>query len=783
MVPLRGQSVWEGLAVSTPRETPLWFGRAAALVLCSLLAIGCGDDPAPSADAGDVGAGDAPVDLVADTEDTVGDVVSDAGDQGGDGGPEDLGDADGGEVAEDPDAIEPDAGPPPLEGTLLEAYCGADYADVERRIDEALTSLTLEQKASLMHGTFPRLRDGSWSTTAIAALDIPGFDMLDGPRGLSRFVGRAGTAFPVAMARGASWDPVLEREVGQMIGAELRLAGADVLLAPTVNVLRHPRWGRAQETYGEDPYHLGVMGSAFVEGAQEHVMAVVKHYAANSIENTRLEVNVTASERTLREIYLPHFRAIVQDARVAGVMSAYNRVNGAWASEQEHLLGEVLRDDWGFAGFVVSDFIWGTHDTIPALVAGLDVEMPSASIYGRPVVRAVTDGEVARWRVDAAVRRILRAQWCFEESTEEPAITELESAEALALARRAARRGMVLLENRDASLPIDRSAAPVIAVVGSLAEAENTGDRGSSHVESTDVVTMLEGLTAFAGAAQVVHVPGDLSGETERASVGAADVVVAIVGYSETEEGEGQVAAGDRVSLALPADDVALLQAASELNDRVVAVVIGGSAFVTDGWGDEVEALVAAWYAGAEGGNALAELVYGEANFSGRLPITFAARDEDYPPFDNESLEVEYGYFHGYRLLDRDEVEPLYPFGYGLSYTTFTFAEASVERVDDDLSVTVEVTNDGAVAGIETVQVYVRAPGVVVPRAPRDLRAFGQLSLAAGTSDTLVLTVPIEDLRYFDEDANEWVLEPGDYVVELARNARDVASSQTITLP
>lgn len=786
MVPLSGQSLREGLAVSTPRETPLWFGRAAALVFCSLLAVSCGDDPAPSSDAGDTGTGDAPADLVADMGDTAGDVVADAedvGSEGGDGGPLEVTDDDVGDLAEDLDASEPDAGPPPLEGALLEAYCGAGYADVERRIDEALASLTLEQKASLMHGTFPRLREGSWSTTAIAAFDIPGFDMLDGPRGLSRFVGRAGTAFPVAMARGASWDPALEREVGQMIGAELRLAGADVLLAPTVNVLRHPRWGRAQETYGEDPYHLGVMGSAFVEGAQEHVMAVVKHYAANSIENTRLEVNVTASERTLREIYLPHFRAIVQGARVAGVMSAYNRVNGAWASEQEHLLGEVLRDDWGFAGFVVSDFIWGTHDTVPALVAGLDVEMPSASIYGRPVVRAVTDGEVARWRVDAAVRRILRAQWCFEESTEEPAITELESAEALALARRAARRGMVLLENRGAALPIDRSAAPVIAVVGSLAEAENTGDRGSSHVESTDVVTMLEGLTALAGDAQVVHVPGDLSGETERASVAAADMVVAIVGYSETEEGEGQVAAGDRVSLSLPEDDIAVLEAASDLNDRVIAIVVGGSAFVTDGWGDEVEALVAAWYAGAEGGNALAELVYGEGNFSGRLPITFAARDEDYPPFDNESLEVEYGYFHGYRLLDREEVEPLYPFGFGLSYTTFTYGEASVERVGDDLSVTVDVTNEGDVAGIETVQVYVRAPGVVVPRAPRDLRAFGQLSLAAGASDTLELTVPIEDLRYFDEDTGDWALEPGDYVVEVARNAREVASSQTVTLP
>lgn len=653
----------------------------------------------------------------------------------------------------------------------LRAFCGDDFASVDERIDAAIAAMTLPEKVSLMHGNFPLPTDGTWQTSGNEEQGISGFHMLDGPRGLSRFSGREGTAFPVAMARGATWDPELEYEVGRMIGAELRMHGADTLLAPTVNILRHPRWGRAQETYGEDPFHVGVMGEAFVLGAQNHVMAVVKHFAANSIEDTRLEVNVTASERTLREIYLPHFERIVRGGQVAGVMSSYNRINGDWGSESVFLLNDVLRDEWGFLGFVVSDFTWGTHNTIAALEAGLDVEMQFPQIYGQPLIDAVEGGETTEELVDRAVRRILRSKWCFEATTTDSDLTEFESDAALELARLVATRSMVLLENQDDALPVDRADSPTIAVIGSLAAETNTGDRGSSHVESTSVVTMLTGLESAAEGATVVHIPGDLGDDEDRALVTSADVVIAVVGYTEDEEGEGQIAAGDRESLALPDDDVAVMRLATTLNDRVVAVVVGGSSFTTDDWGEEVEAIVVAWYAGAAGGDALAGLLFGEENFQGRLPISFAQRDEHLPTFDNTSLDVEYGYFHGYRHLDHEEYAPLYPFGYGLSYTEFSYDSLSAEQTNNDIAVSIDVTNIGDTAGIETVQLFVGAPGEAVERAPRDLRAFTRVALAPGETQTVELNFPIADLRFFDEGAHGWTLEDGDYTFETGGSA------------
>lgn len=667
----------------------------------------------------------------------------------------------------------------------LREWCGPAWAEVEERIDGVLRELTLEQKVSLMHGSVPLPLNGVWETTAIPEFQIPGFRMLDGPRGVSRFATGESTTFPVAMARGATWNPDLERQVGQMIAAEARLQGADVLLAPTVNVLRHPRWGRAQETYGEDPFHLGTMGSAFVQGAQIHTMAVVKHLAANSIENTRLRVNVQVDERALQEIYLPAFRQIVQQAGVAGVMSAYNRVNGEWASQNYPLLTETLREDWGFQGFVVSDFVWGTHDTIPAISAGLDVEMPTDVIYGEALVDAVNAGDVDLALVDAAVRRILRTQWCFAERIIAPTISETETEEALQLAREAAVQSMVLLENRNQALPLVRDSALSMAVVGSLADVSSTGDRGSSDVRSTVLTTPLQGLRDAAGASTVTHVPGDLADEASQSVLRDADAVVVVVGYTEDEEGEGQVAAGDRVQLALPADDIATIRSAAALNDRVIVVVIGGSSFTMDGWQNEVEAIVMAWYPGGMGGPALADLLFGERNFSGRLPISFAAADEDLPEFDNVSADVEYGYFHGYRHLQRNEVTPLYPFGYGLSYTTFAHQapDARYDAATETLTVDVTVQNMGEVAGIETVQVYVASPGQVVERAARDLRGFTQVELQPGESERVSVSIPRASLAWFDVDSGTWRHEAGVYGVEVRASVEASGLRAEVEIP
>lgn len=671
--------------------------------------------------------------------------------------------------------VDTDTGP--AADPSLEAFCGPGFAAIEARIDAALDELTLAEKAALMHGEAALPLSGAWTTPGVERLGAPGFRMLDGPRGLSRFAGTEGTAFPVPMARGATWDPELEERVGRAIGAELRVVGADVLLAPTVNVLRHPRWGRAQETYGEDPYLLGVLGSAFVRGAQDHVMAVVKHYAVNSIEDTRLEVDVTVDERTLREVYLPHFRAIVQDAQVAGVMTAYNAVNGDWASESAPLIREILREEWGFHGFVVSDFVWGTHDTAPALEAGLDVEMPAGVIYGAPVVAGVESGTLAEAAVDAAVRRILRAQWCFAASTREPDVTQTESDEALELARLVAVRGAVLLENRDAALPILREQTDTVAVVGRLADAENTGDRGSSHVRSSDIVTVREGLEALADSVVVDAV--DVVAEDFDQRIAASDAVVAVVGYTDADEGEGQVAAGDRRSLALPDEDVALLQRLAALHERVAVVVIGGSAFTTDGWGDVVEAIVMAWYPGARGGEAMASLLFGDENFAGRLPISFAASEADLPPFDNVSTAVTYEGLHGYQLLSDADAVPLYAFGYGLSYTDFTYEGVAASLDGDVIRVSVQVRNVGDHAGVATPQVYVTGPDA--DAAPLELRGFARVALTAGESAEAQIDLPVSDLRVWREGA--WALVAGEYTVAVGPDAFTLSERDTVSVP
>ncbi|MEZ4329807.1 MAG: glycoside hydrolase family 3 C-terminal domain-containing protein [Polyangiales bacterium] len=659
----------------------------------------------------------------------------------------------------------------------VEAYCrDHDARDVERRIDRVLAELTLEEKADLMRGTFPLPRAGTWQAAILPAKGFPGFHMLDGPRGVSRLGGATGTAFPVAMARGATWDPELEAEVGRAIGTELRARGADTLLAPTVNLLQHPLWGRAQETYGEDSFHVGALGTGFVLGAQEQVPCVVKHFAVNNIEDTRLTVNVEVSERALREVFLPHFQRIVSEGRVAGVMTAYNRVNGEYCSQNRHLLSDILRDDWGYAGLVMSDWVWGTHDTVPAIEAGLDLEMPAEVIYGEPLVEAVQAGDVRERQLDTALRRILRAQYCYSFDTNPPVLDDdaVETEETLALARRVATQGIVLLEN-DGALPMARTAGTDIVVVGQLADVENIGDQGSSAVRPTSVVTALEGLVAAAGDATVTHVPGDLSDAGDQATVTAADVVVVVVGLDTNSEGEGNIAAGDRASLALPAEHLALVQQAATLSDNVVVVLEGGSVLDVGPFVDDVEALLMAWYPGSEGGHAIASVLFGDHNPTGRVPMAWPYALADLPAFDSVSEEVTQGLFHGQRHLDREGTQARYPLGYGLSYTDYAYESLTLSRMaaraDDVLQVTVRVRNTGARDGAEVVQVYVRTPGNAVPRPVRELRGFARVDLPAGEGRDVVVELPIADLLYYDEAGARWVIEPGTYRVEVGPNA------------
>ncbi len=665
------------------------------------------------------------------------------------------------------------------------AYCGdRDDAAIEARITTLLGQLELFEKIQMMQGTSLQLDDGVWLVRGNERLGIPGLRMLDGPRGVSSMTELRATAFPVGAMRGATWDPALEERVGAAMARELRAVGGNVLLAPTVNLLRHPRWGRGQETYSEDPHHMAEVALGFVRGVQgEDVLSSVKHFAANSIEDTRFDVDVRLDERALRELYLPHFERLVVEGRAASVMSAYNRVNGLDCDQQTHLLSDILKGEWAFAGFVESDWIFGTHGDAASVTAGLDIEMPWGSHFGN-LEQAVARGDLSEHDIDRAVRRIVRAQLCYglDEQTivrDDPA--QRETAAHLALAREVARRGIVLLRNQGGALPLG-AGVQSIAVLGRNALEANIGDHGSSRVISTRVVNALDGLRARAGTAvTVTHLPGTTIGASEQAAIQAADAVVIVTGLQHTDEGEGLIAAGDRESLAIPADEAALIAAVAAIHDRVIVVLEGGSAFVTP-WDGDVEGLLHAFYPGGEGGHAIADLLFGDAAPSGRMPFTMPVADTDLPVFDNQSLTVTYDLFHGYRKLARDDIAARYPFGFGLTYTTFGHAALALDRTTaaagDVVEVAVTVTNTGAAAAIETVQVYV-APPAGVERAPFELRAFTQVELAAGSSQRVTLPVRVSDLRVYLDGT--WTLAPGAYTVRVAHHAEDAGLTATFT--
>lgn len=665
--------------------------------------------------------------------------------------------------------------------------CGSSSNSVDDRAREILAQMTQLEKVTMMAGTEPISsgEDSLWHVPGVERLGVPPFQMSDGPRGVTI---PGATTFPVGMARGATWDPALEQRIGEAMGRELRALGGNVLLAPTINILRHPSWGRSQETYGEDTHHLGRMGTAFVQGVQEHVIANPKHYAANSIEDTRFELDVTVDERTLREIYLRHFRDAVQRGGAASIMTAYNSVNGAFSSENTPLLREILKTEWSFDGFVLSDWIFGTHDTVAAITAGLDLEMPSADIYGEALLAALADGRVQETLIDDAVVRMLRKKIEFRlDEPGEATAADVASDAHLAIAREAATKGAVLLKNDGNALPINVGGIDSVAIVGALAAVANTGDAGSSSTSPDFVVTLLQGLTdALPDTVTVHHVDSNTLDEDAQSAVTGADVAIVVVGLDATDEGEGFIAAGDRTSLALRAEHAALISETGSLNARTIVLLMGGGAIIMDDWLGDIEALLMVWYPGQMGGHAVADLVYGVANPSGKLPISFPTSLEQLPPFDNVSLSVTYDFFHGYRHLDREGTDPLFPFGFGLSYTTFEYGALALDRSNarpgEVVTAQVQVTNTGSRAGAEVVQLYVGYEDSAVERAERDLKSFLRVDLEPGETQTIDVPLEVDELAYYDEEAGEWKVEALSYTVHVGSSSRNLPLEATLTV-
>ena len=646
-------------------------------------------------------------------------------------------------------------------------------------------------------------------------LGIPPIAFSDGPRGI--ICGRS-TAFPVAMARAATWDLELQRRVGDVIGQEARAQGANYWGGLCLNIVRHPSMGRAEETYGEDPWLTGEMGVAILTAVQRHnVMACAKHFALNSMETARFKNSVEIDERTLREVYLPHYRKAVEHD-VASFMSAYNKVRGEWCGENRHLLTTVLREDWGFRGFVTSDWVWGVYDGKRGVHAGLDIEMPGDKVYGDNLKKLVERGEVPQAEVDESVRRVVRTKLLYLTREDPQAYPRslAGSPEHAALAREVAEKAMVLLKNEGALLPLDRAKVKRIAVVGHLADAANTGDHGSSNVNPPYSTSALKGLQDYLGAgATVLHSDGKDLAEVARVAADA-DAVVVVAGTRWDEVGEYVtddqglrpsgpaqkrplviklpfmkepfvMSGGDRVPLSLKPRDLTVIEAASRANKHCVVALVGGSVYTME-WRKDVPAIVMAWYFGMEGGHALARVLFGDVNPSGKMPLTTPKDDSQLPFFDEYADTIEYGPYHGYTLADKKGYEPAYPFGYGLSYTTYAYKNLKVAspRVAPDgrVEVTVDVTNTGSRAGEEVVELYVGFEGSKVERPVKLLRAFAKVALAPGETKTVPLGVAVKDLAWYDAERKAWQVEAMTYRLLVGPSSRGADLLETsFTVP
>lgn len=658
---------------------------------------------------------------------------------------------------------------------------------------------------------------------AVDRLKISGVRFADGPRGC--VLGHS-TAFPVPMARGASWDVTLEERIGHAIGRECRAQGANFFGGVCVNLPRHPAWGRIQETYGEDPVLLGELGLALTRGVQRNMMACVKHYALNSMENARFQVDVDVDLPVLHEVYLAHFLRIIEGNKgdgergAAAVMSSYNSVRGEFAGQNEELLTKILRDEWGFKGLVISDFLFGLRDAPLSLKNGLDIEAPFANLRHRFLKEGLETGQTSWSDVERASLRILRSQLedAVRREQEEPGMDVVFSRDHRELAREAAIKSMVLLKNErngdEKLLPLENlPSGSKIAVIGRLANSANTGDRGSSAVRSPAVVTPFEGLKEAVKDGEIILDDTNTVEGAERAAA-SADLAIVIVGYDWRDEGEftipplktdpalknvmppldgtdaakvaqsimmsetsgadvggsdenyGLGAGGDRDSLRLNSRDVEIIRAVAAKNQKTIVCIIAAGTVIMDDWDKLPSAILYSWYAGSEGGHALADLLLGRANFSGRLPFSIPSSEFHLPFFDKNAKKITYDRWFGQRLLDRDGLQAAYPLGFGLSYTTFVLEIDDFQQSSNaqEITVKVKVSNTGSRDGRAIVQVYGTMSD---PERPaRVLLGFQPVDLAAGTDKHSTVTVSTRPLQVWDNGT--WRLHGGELGFEVS---------------
>ena len=650
----------------------------------------------------------------------------------------------------------------------------------DQQINDLLTQMTLEEKISLTIG------QDMWSTHPVERLGLGSINMNDGPHGLRKPPENSSigiidaipaTCFPTAAAVASTWDVDLAKAIGEAIAQECLANNVQIVLGPGINLKRTPLGGRNFEYYSEDPVLAGELGTAFVEGVQSHgVGTSLKHYACNNQEFERMTISSEVDQRTLRELYLAAFERVVKRAQPWTIMAAYNKINGIYATEHRQLLTEILREEWGFEGIVVSD--WGAvNDKAAALTAGLDLEMPGPALnHVEFLAGLVRKGALSETVIDTAASRMLKI--ILRGIAQRQPEASYDKAAHHALARRAASESMVLLKN-DGILPLQPSAGSRVTVIGNFAQKPRYQGAGSSEINATQVDTPLEALrTWLAGQSVEVNFAAgyDHDGNTHDqliaeavAAAKNASLSLVLVGLPDAYETEG----ADRAHMNMPTGHNQLLEAVAAVQVNTVAILINGSA-VTIPWLDQVRAVLEAGLAGQAVGSALVDVLSGAVNPSGKLAETFPYDLADTPAFLNypgEAGVVRYGegLFIGYRYYDVRKVKPLFPFGYGLSYTSFRYDQIVLSAASIDeatpLTVSITLTNTGERAGKEVVQVYVKPSNSAYLRPVKELRAFAKVELAAGETKTVELTLDQRDFSLYDQQRAAWRMEGGSYQI------------------
>jgi beta-glucosidase len=689
----------------------------------------------------------------------------------------------------------------------------------EKKINTLVSQMTLEEKVAMIHAS------SSFTSGGVSRLKIPELVMSDGPHGVRVEHGRdweadknvydSGTYLPTGVCLAATWNPSLGYAFGSVLGSEANYRGKDVILGPGINIMRTPLNGRNFEYQSEDPYLVSKMVVGYIKGVQDQgISACVKHYVANNQEVNRNFVNVHMSERALREIYLPGFKAAVTEAGVNSVMASYNLFRGQYAAQNHYLLEQILKTEWKFKGAVISD--WGAvHNTVEALWNGCDIEMgtdlsmlPNPNygkfFFGDTVLTLVRSGNIPVSIIDEKVKRILYMMERTSMLDGKRKKGEYNTIAHQQTAKKIAEEGIVLLKN-DGILPLDRSARS-IAVIGINADRKQSMGGGSSQVKAFYEITPLAGIKKLLGnAVQVKYAPGykiergagaDPALIREAVELAAASDMTILVGgwthgynYNVWSDNAYDAEDTDKPDMKMPFGQDELFKAVLKANPRAVIVLMGGGPIDMTGWLDQSKAVLQAWYPGMEGGTALAEIIFGMINPSGKLPVSFPKKLEDvpahklgtYPHDQSKNLYYFDDIYVGYRYYDSYNVEPAFPFGFGLSYTSFKYENLKLQRDGKKLKLSFTITNQGRRDGADVAQVYIHQDSPSLPRPEKELKAFEKVFLKAGAQKQVSIQLDETAFSYFDNRVNQWVMEPGVYNIMVGNSSRDIKLNSKIS--